>query len=83
MDELLTWIASRTRATRLFKDWSQRKTGLASDILYTRLSDLENGKGRMYLDEAIRLARSWNMSLDEIYMPQCVRENITRNFNTK
>lgn len=60
-----TYVAATIRAERARRDMSQAELAEATGIAQTTLAGYERGNGGMSFDNALTLARFFDMGLDE------------------
>lgn len=63
-------ITNRIKELREKKGVSQHKVGVILDIPQSKVSDIERGKRRIKLDEAMKVATYFNVKVDDLILKQ-------------
>ena len=63
-------ITNRIKELREAKGISQHKVGVILDIPQSKVSDIERGKRRIKLDEAVKVATFLNVKVDDLILKQ-------------
>ncbi len=63
-------LCNRIKEVRESKGITQHKIGVILDIPQSRVSDIERGKRRIKLDEAVKVALFLNVKVDDLVEKQ-------------
>jgi len=63
-------MTNRVRELREAKGISQHKVGVILDIPQSKISDIERGKRKLKLDEAMKIATFLNVKVDDLILKQ-------------
>jgi len=63
-------MVNRVRELRESKGITQHKLGVILDVPQSKVSDIERGKRRIKLDEAVKVATFLNVTVDDLIPKQ-------------
>jgi len=63
-------MVNRIKEIRESKGITQHKVGVILDIPQSKISDIERGKRRIKLDEAMKVATYFNVKVDDLIFKQ-------------